>query len=120
MWRFWTARSVGGETRLIAIELPGTSTDISFHNNDLWIFTANDIAQQPGGHGELWVPETLQPAGSAATDSSASCLARSLPIDQTTGGFRSQLRITLRVSPQSSSCNSLSFHQGGSQPNEMS
>ena len=39
---------------------------------------------------------------------------------QIDGGFRSQFRITVRVSAQSSSWSSLSFHQGGSQPNEMS
>src|SRR3990172_3559718 len=58
---------------------------------------------------------------SAPACCSACCLAQSFhSTDQIGRGFRSQFRITVRVSPQSSSCNSLSFHQGGSQPNEMS
>lgn len=36
------------------------------------------------------------------------------------GGFLSQLRSASVVMPQSSACNSCSFHQGGSQPNARS
>jgi len=43
-----------------------------------------------------------------------------LGFDQVAGGFFNQLRKAIRVRPQSSSCNSRSFHQGGSHPKARS
>src|SRR5947209_1842250 len=49
--------------------------------------------------------------------SSRQCIS---PTFHTGGGFLSQLRIATRVTVQSSSCSSRSFHQGGSHPKETS